>query len=110
MRRGLARFLILGLVWFLTPALTEAAENVWHFLRAGHAAHAVQAGADHAPAGAEHGCSGTFHLCTCHFSMSWEPVADGPPTGQPPVGRMSRPARGQLLAMATPDVFHPPQA
>lgn len=61
---------ILALIWMLTPGLTEAAENLWHVVRSGHAAHAADQGADHEPEGDEHGCSGTFHLCSCHHSTS----------------------------------------
>ena len=52
----------------MTPGLTEASENLWHLIRAGHTAHSLDAGPDHAPKGDEHGCSGTFHLCSCHHS------------------------------------------
>lgn len=52
----------------MIPGLAEAGENLWHFARAGHLAHAQDAGEDHAPEGDEHGCSGTFHLCSCHNS------------------------------------------
>jgi hypothetical protein len=67
-RTLIPRLLVLGLVWLMTPGLTEAAENLWHVARAGHTAHAQNTGEDHAPEGDEHGCSGTFHLCSCHHS------------------------------------------
>ena len=70
MRFLLARLLVLGLVWSLTPGLTEAAENLWHLAAAGHGAHAVAEGDDHAPRGDEHGCSGSYHLCACHHSVT----------------------------------------
>lgn len=63
--RSLARLSLIALIWFVTPNLTEAVENVWHLFLSGHDAHAVELGADHAPEGDEHGCSGTYHLCSC---------------------------------------------
>lgn len=68
MRILATRLIVVGIIWMMTPGLTEAAENLWHVARAGHTAHSPDAGSDHAPQGDEHGCSSTFHLCSCHHS------------------------------------------
>ena len=110
MRTLLARLLVLGLVWSLTPGLTEAAENAWHLAAAGHGAHAVAAGDDHAPRGDEHGCSGTYHLCACHHSVT-------PTLAQAVALQAPRSAgrAGTLLAAPRPDPvragpYHPPRS
>ena len=94
----------------MTPGLAEAAENLWHFARVGHTAHAQDAGEDHAPDGDEHGCSGTFHLCSCHHS---------PPTvlALAPATRQLAPVEQSSLRNETsspgpdlPSLFRPPRA
>jgi cytochrome c5 len=94
-----ARLFALCLMMLVMPNLTEAAENVWHLLSTGHDAHAVEAGADHAPEGDEHGCSGTSHLCACCHTAPVDSaprltvrVVDAPEQGAPrtiPVGHTS---------------------
>lgn len=110
MRTLIARLLVLGLAWSLTPGLTEAAENLWHLASAGHGAHAVGAGVDHAPRGDEHGCSGTFHLCACHHSVT--------PTMAPAV-ELQAPRSAGRAATSPPapptdpvraPLFHPPRS
>jgi len=104
------RGLILALIWMLTPGLTETAENLWHVVRWGHAAHAADQGADHEPKGDEHGCSGTFHLCSCHHSTSatLTPAIAG--TDLPALDRslsaLTSSAESPLLA----GLFRPPRA
>lgn len=91
MRRALPRLLVLVLALALTPGLTEAAENLWHLATAGHGAHSLEHGEDHAPEGAEHGCTGTFHLCSCHHTPPSALAA--PATGAPAPEIEVRPAR-----------------
>lgn len=74
-RRFPVQLLVAGLIWAITPGLAEVAENAWHLVVAGHQAHALDRGADHAPAGDEHGCSGTFHLCSCHHTLLFDLTA-----------------------------------
>jgi hypothetical protein len=109
-RRLPAGILVAGLCWFITPGLTEAAENLWHLLQAGHTAHSPEAGADHDPAGDEPGCSGTFHLCACHHSVASDLVLASPaPVSRRPQGR---PPRLRLARASDPDLplpYHPPQ-
>lgn len=64
------RAMCLLLVVLLIPGAFEVVENLWHLGFNGHVAHAVDAGANHAPEGREHGCSGTFHFCSCCQSLS----------------------------------------
>lgn len=111
MRKLIPRLLVLGLAWLLVPGLTEAAENLWHLAVAGHAAHAMAAGDDHAPRGDEHGCSGSFHLCACHHSttpiLAGSPGADAAPrAGGRPAGFRAAPSPDPYRAAP----FHPPRS
>ena len=70
MRNLVTKILLLGVIWAITPGLTEVVENLWHFAAAGHSAHAIEEGSDHVPENDEHGCTATFHLCSCHQAQS----------------------------------------
>lgn len=62
------RYIAVLLVFLMTPAAGEVAENIVHFVVNGHTAHAVDDAA-HQPDDREHGCSGLFHVCGCHSSV-----------------------------------------
>lgn len=70
MSRWTHKILLVLLIVLLVPGALEVVENLWHLCLKGHVAHAVDAGADHAPKGQEHGCNGTFHFCSCCQSLS----------------------------------------
>lgn len=111
MRIHLARLLVFALAWLVTPGLTEATENLWHLLQAGHGAHAQAQGADHAPEDAEHGCSGTFHLCSCHSAPAPALTAGLPRLGELDDAEGVRRSSAQHLSdphRSPPD--RPPQA
>jgi hypothetical protein len=109
--RILKPVLVLALAWLLCPGLAEVAENAWHLATTGHHAHALEAGADHAPDGDEHGCSGTFHVCTCCHSAPAQ--AASPQAARPGAILHEGPA---VFASATPlppdlpGVDRPPRA
>ena len=104
------RLMLLGLVWVMTPGLTEATENLWHLARAGHTAHAHDAGADHAPSGVEHGCSGTFHLCSCHHSSPTTLHVVGGTHELSAAGRCRELGDGLCQSPHSPGLFRPPRA
>lgn len=58
------------LAYAITPGAGEMTENVAHFLRDGHAAHAPH-DAGHAPNEDAHGCSGPFQTCPCHGTSAF---------------------------------------
>lgn len=110
-RKVVPRLVILGIVWMMTPGLTEATENLWHLVRSGHTAHSVEAGPDHAPEDDEHGCSGAFHLCSCHHTPPVT-LAEAP-TGRAPAPPAVRPGlqrQGQRQSPALPGPYRPPRA
>lgn len=90
------RLLVMVLVWTLTPGLAEVAENVWHLATTGHAAHAVEQGADHEPVGDEHGCTGPFHLCSCHHSQAFDLL--------PALEALRQGPQRRAVTSATPDL------
>ncbi len=110
MRAFVRLLLVPALVALLTPGLVEAAENLWHVVESGHAAHAADAGRDHLPQDEEHGCSGTFHLCSCHPTPAGRQTAAGWVTdGLVPAGRRGGGTGGQRLDGYRTAPFHPPQ-
>lgn len=105
------RILVLSLLWTLAPGLTEATENVWHLLYAGHTAHAADQGPDHEPAGDEHGCSSTFHLCSCHPTpVSTAALRGGDDTALCTQGSRANGIGGWLPAGFPAGLDHPPQS
>jgi hypothetical protein len=109
--RILKAVLVPCLLWVLCPGLAEVTENLWHLATTGHHAHALEAGADHAPEGDEHGCSGTFHVCTCCHSA---PAQATSPLAARPGGMLREApaalASASLLPPDLPGVDHPPRA
>lgn len=106
----LPKLLVLGLVWGLTPGLTEVTENLWHLAASGHSAHAAEEGPDHAPQDEEHGCTGTFHLCSCHHSQASDRLPASLPRLEDPGHAVIRPRTSDAPEPSPHRLDRPPRA
>lgn len=99
------------MVYAMAPGASEIAENVFHLLAEGHAAHAL-ADADHEPQGEEHGCSGTFHMCHCHSSTAFVSGGEAPEVRAAIelCQRVSRDVDDARAEGCRADMFRPPSA